>query len=245
MSINEKIKTINNKIEKHKAQYNLDRKTAKTSVLSSGKFSKYELLTDKDVLFEKNLLEKTAELERFEYSPLGQAFGKDTNFIKKHTVVINEKEDKRNKLLKVIIWTDEKYCEKVGNALLYLPKEQVEKCVEIDKSMNPEDLVYGKYNFNRCGTIKSFSSNFLTEVTHTDEMYKMLNQFNNEINELKCDYLNGKDEDIDDVIGNASAVYNNQLNFFKKYIEKDKPGLLSINFHQKKLLQKDWNLEDK
>ena len=48
------------------------------------------------------MLEKTAELERFEYSPLGQAFGKDT-VIKKHTVVINEKEDKRNKLLKVII----------------------------------------------------------------------------------------------------------------------------------------------
>ena len=82
MSINEKIKTINNKIEKHKAQYNLDRKTAKTSVLSSGKFSKYELLTDKDVLFEKNLLEKTAELKRFEYSPLGQAFGKDTILLK-------------------------------------------------------------------------------------------------------------------------------------------------------------------
>ena len=102
MSINEKIKTISNKIQKHKAQYNLDRQTAKTSVLSSGKFSKYELLTGKYVLFEKNLLEKTAELERFEYSPLGQAFGKDT-VIKKHTVVINEKEDKRNKLLKVII----------------------------------------------------------------------------------------------------------------------------------------------
>ena len=28
MSISEKIKTINNKIEQHKAQYNLDRKTA-------------------------------------------------------------------------------------------------------------------------------------------------------------------------------------------------------------------------
>ena len=105
--------------------------------------------------------------------------------------------------------------------------------------MNPEDLVYGKYNFNRYGTTKSFSSNFWTEVTHTDEMYKMLNEFNNKINELKCDYLNGKDEEIDDAIGNASTVYNNQLNFFKKYIEKDKPGLLSINFHQKKLLQKD------
>ena len=79
--------------------------------------------------------------------------------------------------------------------------------------MKPEDLVYGKHNFNRYGTIISFVSNFLTEVTDTDETYKMLNEFNNETNELKSDYLAGQDEEIDDVIENASLVYNNQLNF--------------------------------
>ena len=41
MSINEKIKTINNKIVQSKAQYNLDRQTAKISVLSSAIVSKY------------------------------------------------------------------------------------------------------------------------------------------------------------------------------------------------------------
>ena len=35
MSISEKIKTIDNKIEQNKAQYNLDRQTAKISNLSS------------------------------------------------------------------------------------------------------------------------------------------------------------------------------------------------------------------
>ena len=126
--------------------------------------------------------------------------------------------------------------QKGGKCFTLFTQRAGRKYVEIDKSMNPEDLVYGKYNFNRCGTMKSFSSNFLTEVTHTDEMYKMLNEFNNEINELKCDYLSGKDEGIDDVIGNASTVYNNQLNFFKKYVEKDKPGFLSTNFHHKKTI---------
>ena len=33
MSISEKIKTINNKIEENKTEYNLDRKTAKISAL--------------------------------------------------------------------------------------------------------------------------------------------------------------------------------------------------------------------
>ena len=69
MNICEKIKTINNKIEQNKAQYNLDRQTAKLSALSSGNISKIELLTNKDVLPEKNLLEKAATMKRFEYSP--------------------------------------------------------------------------------------------------------------------------------------------------------------------------------
>ena len=42
MSISEKIKTINNKIEQNKAQYNLDRQTATISALSSGNVGKYE-----------------------------------------------------------------------------------------------------------------------------------------------------------------------------------------------------------
>ena len=62
--------------------------------------------------------------------------------------------------------------------------------------------------------MENIISNFLTEVTDTDEMYKMFNEFNNEINELKSDYLAGQDEKINDVIENASIVYNNQLIFF-------------------------------
>ena len=59
MSISKKIKTIDNKINQNKAQYNLDRETAKIYSLSSGNVSKYEFLTGEDVLPEKkNLLEK-------------------------------------------------------------------------------------------------------------------------------------------------------------------------------------------
>ena len=126
------------------------------------------------------MVEKAATLKIFEYSALGKAFEKQTNVIKKQTEIIYEKEDKRNKLLKTIIGTDEKYCDKVEKFLFYLPKEQVEKHVEI-YMLKPEDLVYGKHKFNRYGTVISFVSNFLTQVTNTDEMYKMLNEFNNEV----------------------------------------------------------------
>ena len=65
MSISEKIKAINNKIGQHKAQYNLERQTPKMSALSSGNVSKHEFMTSKDVLPEKNLLEKAATTKRF------------------------------------------------------------------------------------------------------------------------------------------------------------------------------------
>ena len=83
--------------------------------------------------------------------------------------------------------------------------------------MKPEDLIYGKHNFNRYGTVKSFVSNLFTEVTDSDEMYKMLNDFSKEINELKSDYLTGEDEELDDVIENVSSAYNNHLKFFMVY----------------------------
>ena len=41
MSITEKIKARNNKIEQNKAQYNLDKETAKISALSLGNVIKY------------------------------------------------------------------------------------------------------------------------------------------------------------------------------------------------------------
>ena len=65
MIISEKMKAINNKIEQNKAQYDSDIQTAKISVLSSENVSKDELLTAKDVLPEKALLEKAAPMKRF------------------------------------------------------------------------------------------------------------------------------------------------------------------------------------
>ena len=58
MTVNEKIKTIDNKIWLNKAQYNEDKQTAKISDLPSENVGKYELLTGKEVSPEKSLLKK-------------------------------------------------------------------------------------------------------------------------------------------------------------------------------------------
>ena len=83
MSVIEKIKAINNKIEQNKSQCDLDRQTAENSALSSGNVNKYEFLTGKDVLPEKDLLEKAATMKRFEYSPLGKKLKAQPDISKK------------------------------------------------------------------------------------------------------------------------------------------------------------------
>ena len=70
VSVSEKFKTVDNKTEQNKAQYNLDRPTAKISALPSVHVGKYKFLTGDDVLPEKRLLEKAATIETFEYKPL-------------------------------------------------------------------------------------------------------------------------------------------------------------------------------
>ena len=83
MIISKKIKTIDNKIEQNEAQCNSDRETAKTWTLTSGNVSKYEFLTDTDVVPEENLLQKAAAIKIFEYSPLGSELKKQTKIQKK------------------------------------------------------------------------------------------------------------------------------------------------------------------
>ena len=50
MSVSEKIKTINHKIEENKAQYDLGRQTAKISAISTKSVSKYEFSAGKNIL---------------------------------------------------------------------------------------------------------------------------------------------------------------------------------------------------
>ena len=56
----------------NKAQYNLDRKATKISVLSSNNLDKYEYLTGEDL----GLKRSTVEQAKFECSPLGKIFNK-------------------------------------------------------------------------------------------------------------------------------------------------------------------------
>ena len=74
MTINEQIKILDDKIRSNQAQYDLDRQNAKISAVSSGELDKYEYLTGEDLGYKPNVVQKT----KFEYSPLGQVFNKQS-----------------------------------------------------------------------------------------------------------------------------------------------------------------------
>ena len=72
MTVTDQIKILNRKIKQNKSQYDLDRKAAEISALSSKNLDKYELLTGEDL----DLKPSTVAQAKFEYSPLGKIFNK-------------------------------------------------------------------------------------------------------------------------------------------------------------------------
>ena len=72
--------TIDEKIRDEKLQYDINRKGAKASALSSGKIDKYEFLTGEEILTpdQRRMIEKA----KFTFSPLRKAFEKQTKTIK-------------------------------------------------------------------------------------------------------------------------------------------------------------------
>ena len=71
--------SINDQIRDEKLQYDINRKAAKISALSSGKIHKYEYLTGEDILPSNQ--QQIIEQAKFTYSPLGKAFEKQIKTI--------------------------------------------------------------------------------------------------------------------------------------------------------------------
>ena len=71
--------TIEDQIKDEKLQYDINREAAKISTLSSGKLDKYEYLTGEEILPSNQ--QQIIQQAKFNYSPLGKAFEKQTKTI--------------------------------------------------------------------------------------------------------------------------------------------------------------------
>ena len=66
------IKVLDGKLNQNEAQYDLDKKAAKISALSSGNLDSYEYLTGEDLNYKPSTVKQT----KFDYSPLSTFFNK-------------------------------------------------------------------------------------------------------------------------------------------------------------------------
>ena len=71
--------TIDDQIRDKKLQYDINRKAAEISALSSGKINKYENLTGNEILPSNQ--QQIIKQAKFTYSPLGNAFEKQIKTI--------------------------------------------------------------------------------------------------------------------------------------------------------------------
>ena len=146
--------TTDDQIRDEKLQYNINRKAAEISALSSGKINKYEYLTGEDILPSNQ--HQIIEQARFTYSPLGKAFEKQIK-------TIEDQGQKQVEALNTLKSNNQLTIEDVipKNALNNdEAKKELDKIKEIEKNVDREKLIYEineyTYIFKNFQTIKTF-----------------------------------------------------------------------------------------
>ena len=142
MTVTDQIKILDRKIKQNDSQYDLDRKAAKITALSSNNLDKYELLTGEDL----NIKPSTVEQARFEYSLLGRMFNKGLSDEDKKEGLfkrLKNIEDKNEKLLEVKNKANEsikKVTDFVDQPLSFEAKELIKEIKAIQKDADYRKL---------------------------------------------------------------------------------------------------------
>ena len=214
--------TINDQIKDEKQQYDINKKAAKISAISSGKIHKY--LTSEDILPSNQ--QQIIEQARFNYSPLGKAFEKQIKTIedqgKKQVDALESLkpkeqtkpiEDKSNNQSKATI---------IFNELINKRKELMSELYDsVDYNnlkfeyMGPtKDVSFYEYKDSKelFNAIKSNQIKF-------SEVKNKQNEFLNKLSNIK---IGKKTLEQKEVINNLGKVYSSReevIDFFKDYIE--------------------------
>ena len=94
MTVVDQTKILDKKIKQNEALYDLDRKAAKISTLSSENLKKYEYLTGENLGYKPSALKKT----KFEYFPLGKVFNKGLNEEDKNEGILKRQKKRKLKM---------------------------------------------------------------------------------------------------------------------------------------------------
>ena len=198
----------------NEAQYDLDRKAAKISVLSSNDLDKYEYLTGEDLGLKPSTIEQT----KFEYSPLGKIFNKGLDKDDKKEGLfkrLKNIEDKNEKQLKAIEDKNEKQLDTNSKSLksisyfsqLSTKANCLRKLKKQRNDIDPEKCVCVKtdgtiFNFNKVKTSLDLASNIyrkkslLKDAENEQRKIKILLNKLRKHNPTKLIKINAKEETL-------------------------------------------------
>ena len=241
MTVTDQIKILSRKIKQNESQYDLDRKAAEISALSSKNLDKYELLTGEDL----DLKPSTVAQAKFEYSPLGKVFNKGLSEKDKTEGLfkrIKNIENKNEEQLKTIEDQGKKQLQELKN----IDKNRTLKIIDkiskkideankmpsefkkINKTLDNVGLVCTKtdnktkYDFNRFSLPLKFIEKIHNYEITLDEAINNQKDLNILINKLNNDYEPRNTEKIEEkkrVLKSARKLQNARkyiINFFEK-----------------------------
>ena len=238
MTVTDQIKILDRKIMQNEAQYDLDRKAAKISALSSKNLDKYEYLTGEDL----NYKPSTVEQAKFDYSPLGKFFNKGLKEEDKKEGLLKRLkniEDKSEEQLKAIKSKNENMKEVtdfVEEPLSLEAKGFTEEIKNIQKDVDYRKLkITGgnktTYDFSGYKTFKELFRDLYYKNMTIDEAEQKQNEFNGVLGALtvcsakKKEYIEAKNK----LLHNARNFYNGR----EKIIEGFKNGIFPLNYDER------------
>ena len=167
---------VEDQIRDEKLQYDINREAAKISALSSGKIDKYEYFTGEEILPSNQ--QQRIEQGKFNYSPLGKAFEKQTKTIEdqgeKQANALNplESSDKQLPSMKDFISKERLNPEIV---------DEIERIEEEERKADRSKMVYKVFNetydFRKFKTICVFGNEIRNNIIN-------MSMANNEQNQL-------------------------------------------------------------
>ena len=155
--------TIEGQIKDGKLQYGINRKAAKISALSSDKLDKYEYLTGEEILPSNQ--QQIIQQAKFNYSPLGKAFEKQTK-------TIQDQEGKQVVALESLKSSDKK----LTSIKDFIPMEnlnpeiinEIKRIEEIEKQVDRNRMAYKgsnkTYDFRNFKTTRAFGNEIRNNV---------------------------------------------------------------------------------
>ena len=152
--------TIEDQIKDEKLQYDINKEAAKISALSSGKINKYEYLTGEEI-FPSNQ-QQIIQQAKFNYSPLGKAFEKQTKTIEDQgRKQVHALKTSYKKLPSVKDFTQ---IENFNPEII----AEIKRIEEIEKNVDRDKMAYkstGKiYDFRGFKTIRTYDNEIRNNV---------------------------------------------------------------------------------